>query len=146
MQYWPDIWQYAWFLITIQLGSARMSECNKNLRNYAFNCSFKGIYVVKCKRLNCRIQGRIIWIFSWILKSTGYPAQPYIGFLKIISVRCYKTLPLLELIFTVAWREWAQTLRIPIHTCGAILTYNNFKYSSNTSFITQKYVFGLVLS
>lgn len=33
----------------------------KNLRNYAFICLFKGIFVVKYKRLNGSISGRIIW-------------------------------------------------------------------------------------
>ena len=61
--------------------SVRPSICNmyellltncystKNLRNYAFACLFKMIYVVKYKRLDCRISDRII--------STSGMTQPY---------------------------------------------------------------------
>ena len=41
----------------------------KNFRNYAFVCLFKGIFVVKYKRLNCRISFQISG-------HTGYPANP----------------------------------------------------------------------
>ena len=34
----------------------------KNLRNYDFVCLFKVIFIVKYKRLNCRISGRIVSI------------------------------------------------------------------------------------
>ena len=54
--------------------SLRLSFCNmyellltycystKNLRNHTFVCLFKRIFVVKYKRFNCRISGRIVSI------------------------------------------------------------------------------------
>ncbi len=58
---------------SVNLYELLLTYCQiKNLRNYALVWLFKGILVVKYKRLDWRISGRII------LKSilTGSPAQP----------------------------------------------------------------------
>ncbi len=56
----PSIFNMYELLLTYYYGT-------KNLRNYAFSCLFKGIFIVKYKRLNC-----------FISCPTGYPALPYI--------------------------------------------------------------------
>ena len=55
----------------------------KNLRNYAFVSLFKGIFVVKYKRLYCRIFGRILKMVEY---SASYPALPGIQSKRMAAV------------------------------------------------------------